>query len=102
MRECVQTRPRRCGMARTRAWQAFTGVAAAWLLAAAPLWAQSVAGSQLSGTVRDSSGGTLPGAQVTVTKTDTGQSRTALAAADGSYSFPNLPVGPYELKVELN
>ena len=39
-------------------------------------WAQAIAGSQLSGVVRDSSGGAIPGAEVTVTKTDTGQVRT--------------------------
>ena len=43
----------------------------------------------------------MPGATVTVTKTDTGQVRTALSDSDGSYAFPNLPVGPYELKVTL-
>ena len=40
--------------------------------------AQAVAGSQLSGVVRDASGGVLPGAEVTVTKTDTGAIRTVV------------------------
>ena len=39
-------------------------------------WAQAVAGSQVSGVVRDSSGGVLPGVEVTITKTDTGTPRT--------------------------
>src|SRR5437870_12240053 len=64
-------------------------------------WAQAIAGSQLSGVVRDSSGGAIPGAEVTVTKTDTGAVRTAFSAADGAYALPNLPVGPYQLKVVL-
>jgi hypothetical protein len=51
--------------------------------------------------VRDASGAAVPGATVTVTKTDTGQVRTVQSSADGSYAFPNLPVGPYELKVTL-
>ncbi len=63
--------------------------------------AQSVGGSQVSGFVRDSSGGVLPGATVVMTKTDTGQSRTAVTAEDGAYSIPGLPVGPYELRVTL-
>ena len=63
--------------------------------------AQAVGGAQLSGTVRDSSGGAIPGAEVTVTKVDTGQTRTVFTEAAGSYSFPNLPVGPYQLKVVL-
>ena len=64
-------------------------------------WAQAVANAQISGIVRDGSGGALPGADVTVTKTDTGLVRTVVTAADGSYVLPNLPIGPYQLKVTL-
>src|SRR5437762_5591087 len=64
-------------------------------------WAQAVAGSQLSGVVKDSSSGAIPGAEVTITKTDTGMTRTVFTGADGAYTFPNLPVGPYQLKVVL-
>ena len=71
------------------------------LFAATPAPAQAVAGSQLSGVVRDASGGAVPGAEVTVTKTDTGQARIDADRHDGAYVFPNLPVGPYELKVTL-
>src|SRR5204862_5356503 len=53
-------------------------------------WAQAVAGAQMSGTVRDSSGGTIPGAEVTVTKIDTGTTRTVFTSADGVYVLPNL------------
>jgi hypothetical protein len=88
-------------MTKVRAWQALLGMLVVWLLAAPPARAQSVAGSQLSGVVRDASGAAVPGATVTVTKTDTGQARTAQSGADGSYTLPNLPVGPYELKVTL-
>src|SRR5262245_16473485 len=63
--------------------------------------AQAVAGSQLSGVVRDSSNAPIPGAEVTVTKTDTGMTRTVFTSQDGAYAFPNLPVGPYQLKVVL-
>jgi hypothetical protein len=64
-------------------------------------WAQAIAGSQLSGVVRDSSGGAIPGVEVTATKTDTGMVRTVFTGADGAYALPNLPVGPYQLKVVL-
>ena len=77
------------------------GAGLVWLLAAGTGWAQAVAGSQVSGVVRDSSGGVLPGVEVTITKTDTGTVRTVTTAADGAYVFPNLPVGPYTLKVVL-
>ena len=74
------------------------------LLAATPLgtaWAQSVSSAQVSGVVRDSSGGALPGADVTITKIDTGAVRSAVAGTDGGFVLPNLPVGPYQLKVSL-
>ena len=70
--------------------------------AALPAAAQTVAGSQVSGVVRDSSGAVLPGAEVTITKTDTGLVRTVFTGEDGSYVLPNLPVGPYQLKVVLS
>src|SRR5262245_12023008 len=88
-------------MTRVRAWQRLLGVLMMGLLGAAPALAQAVAGSQLSGVVRDPSGAVVPGAEVTVIKTDTGQERTARSGPDGSYAFPNLPVGPYELRVSL-
>ncbi len=73
-----------------------------WLVAGGTGWAQAVGGSQISGIVRDASGGVLPGAEVTVTKTDTGTLRTVFTDADGKYTVPNLPVGPYQLKVVLS
>jgi carboxypeptidase family protein len=72
-----------------------------WTLAAGTAGAQAVAGSQVSGVVKDSSGAVLPGVEVTLTKTDTGVVRTAITGPDGAYLIPNLPVGPYELKVIL-
>ncbi len=63
--------------------------------------AQAVGGAQITGFVRDSSGGTLPGVDVTVTQTDTGISRSTVTGGDGAFAFPNLPVGPYQLKANL-
>ncbi|MBV9506630.1 MAG: carboxypeptidase regulatory-like domain-containing protein, partial [Acidobacteriia bacterium] len=62
------------------------------------LLAQSV--SHISGTVRDATGGAIPGATVTVTQTDTGLTRTAETDANGFYSLPSLPVGPYRMDVK--
>lgn len=84
-----------------RSMRIWVGVLVLLLLGCGTAWAQAVSGSQVSGTVRDSSGGVLPGAEVTVTKTDTGTTRTVYTEADGSYTMPNLPVGPYQLKVVL-
>jgi hypothetical protein len=62
------------------------------------LLAQSV--SQISGTVKDASGSAIPGAEVTVTQTATGVTRTAQTDASGVYSLPSLPLGPYRLEVK--
>ena len=90
--------PRRC---QVKTWRTLLNACLIWLLAAGMAWAQAVAGSQVSGVVKDSSGGVLPGVEVTITKTDTGAVRTVVTGADGGYVFPNLPVGPYQLKVVL-
>ena len=82
-------------------WRTVIGAVLVWVLTAGTGWAQAVAGSQVSGVVKDSSGGVLPGVEVTITKTDTGTARTVFTGDDGSYVFPNLPVGPYQLKVVL-
>src|SRR5215471_13412102 len=68
------------------------------LLCALSAWAQQTATSQISGVVQDPSGAAIPGAEVRITQTDTGFSRTAISASDGSYTIPNLPVGPYRLQ----
>ena len=82
-------------------WSAVFGAAALLVLFADGASAQAVASSQISGIVKDSSGGALPGADVTVTKTDTGMVRSTVTEADGTYVLPNLPIGPYQLKVTL-
>ncbi|MBF8301093.1 MAG: hypothetical protein HW394_1463, partial [Acidobacteria bacterium] len=69
------------------------------LLTAGAAWAQATA--QLSGTVRDDSGGVLPGVTVTVTQTDTGLVRTTATDGTGGYLLTNLPIGPYRLEVAL-
>ena len=51
------------------------------------------------GTVNDDSGAVVPGANVTIRNTETGQSRSATSSADGSYRFNALPVGNYEARV---
>src|SRR5713226_8014358 len=56
-----------------------------------------VAGGAISGTVSDTSGRVIAGAQVSITKVDTGVSRTTGTNEDGTYSAPNLLPGNYEL-----
>jgi hypothetical protein len=52
------------------------------------------------GVAKDSSGGVLPIATVTVTNVDTGLTRTVKTGDDGTYRIPELPVGRYEVKGE--
>ena len=63
------------------------------------LFAQSVATSQIAGTVQDSTGLAIPGAEVKITQTETGAVRTAQSAADGGYVLPSLPIGHYRIEV---
>ncbi|MDX2152157.1 MAG: TonB-dependent receptor [Bryobacteraceae bacterium] len=55
--------------------------------------------ASLDGTVTDSSGATVPNAEVTVTNAATGIASKTTTNSSGVYSFPQLPAGPYELKV---
>src|SRR4029078_6971301 len=59
--------------------------------------AQSTA--QIHGTVQDSTGADVPGAEVKATQTGTGVARTTTTAGDGGYVLTNLPLGPYRLEV---
>ena len=52
------------------------------------------------GVVRDSSGAVVPGASLTARNVETGQTRNGVSASDGSYRFPALPVGTYEVRAE--
>src|SRR3989449_5328993 len=53
------------------------------------------------GGVKDSSGAVIPGASITAKNTETGFTRTGVSAEDGSYRLSALPVGGYEVRVEL-
>ena len=64
-------------------------------------YAQTVAVAQISGVVRDESGGVLPGVEVTATHTPTGTSRFAITGTGGEFVLPNLPVGPYIVDATL-
>ncbi len=55
----------------------------------------------LLGTVTDATGASVAGAQVTVTNTDTNQSRTVSTNAEGNYRVEFLPVGNYKLEASV-
>ena len=66
-------------------------------------WPQAEIGSAtLSGTVTDPTGAAVPNAKVTITSPQTGLTRATTTNDAGLYSFPQLPVGGYELSVEAS
>jgi hypothetical protein len=64
------------------------------------LAAQVTTGTIL-GTVKDSSGGVLPGVTITATNVDTNVARSAVTNERGEYSVQFLPVGTYRLEAGL-
>ena len=55
----------------------------------------------VTGTVRDKDRAVLPGADVTITNSETNTSRIAATSEHGDYYFGALPPGPYTLVVEV-
>ena len=70
------------------------------LFVAAPARAQFDS-AQVSGIIRDTTGGVLPGVDVTLTAAGTGLERRAVTNEAGLYTFPNVPVGGYRITATL-
>src|SRR5262245_59319467 len=66
------------------------------MLLAGIISAQVTTGS-ISGTVRDSTGSVLPGAQLVMLNEDTGIARTVPSDAAGRFLAPLLPLGRYRV-----
>ena len=81
-------------------WLRTLALLSALTLVAAPAAAQRTTAS-LRGTVTDASHALVPGATVTVTNADTGFTQSMPTNESGVYSFSQLPIGRYQLKVEL-
>ena len=65
-----------------------------------PAVAQVLYGS-LVGTVTDEAGLAVPGATVTITQAETNQSREGTTTGTGTYTFPNIAAGTYQVEVAL-
>jgi hypothetical protein len=61
------------------------------------LKAQSDTG-RVTGTVADTTGATIPGANITLTDIDTGTAQSRVTASDGSFTFPALTRGHYKIE----
>jgi hypothetical protein len=75
----------------------FLALAAAFMLIAAPLMAQT---TSVSGKVADQGGGVIPGVTITLTSS-TGVVKTTATNEVGVYQFPQLPPGNYSIKAEM-
>ena len=64
-------------------------------------FAQQTTGTVL-GRVLDAQGGAIPGATVTATSPSTGFSRTVVSDTEGAYRLSALPVGQFDINVELS
>jgi len=69
------------------------------LLLASLAYSQVVTAT-LTGTVTDTSSGSVPQATVTATETTTGVSRSTVTSAEGVYSLPFLSPGTYRVDIE--
>jgi hypothetical protein len=62
--------------------------------------AQATTGT-IQGVIKDNQNAVIPGAMVTVKHVETNTTRTLVTETNGAYRFLNMPVGEYELLVEL-
>src|SRR5262245_51410431 len=77
-------------------------LACALLGSATPLLAQAVQTSALTGTVKDTTGAVLPGVTVSVSSPQqVGGVQTSVTDAQGTYRFPALRPGVYEMDTTL-
>jgi hypothetical protein len=67
-----------------------------------PVHAQTSAGGDISGVVRDTTGAVLPGVTLVLTNVETGIERTSVTNATGRYRIPSVPAGAYKLTVSLD
>src|SRR2546425_5536060 len=71
-----------------------------WLaFSPSPAFAQN---AQITGVVKDTSGGVVPGVTVTGKNADNGFTRVAVTEANGEYRLPSLPPGRYAITAELS
>ncbi|HSP92372.1 MAG TPA: carboxypeptidase-like regulatory domain-containing protein, partial [Vicinamibacterales bacterium] len=73
----------------------------AMAVGAAPAFAQGGSTSTISGTVTDTSGAVVPGADIVVKSNTTGTTYNAVSGSDGAFTVPAVPPGSYTITVTL-
>ena len=89
----------KCYLGRSRSYWVIASIFAIAVCGAVKLTAQTT--GAIYGTVTDPSGAVVSGAAITVQNSQTKLQRTTTTGTDGSYSFPLLPVGQYEVVVHV-
>ena len=87
-------------MTRLRSRVLFAPLLLMLVLHAAPVGAQFDAAT-IVGTVKDDSGGVIPGATVTLTNVETGITATRVSDENGNYEFQTVRIGRYKVTAEL-
>src|SRR5690242_6114365 len=67
-----------------------------------PAFSQAVANARVTGQVSDPTGAAVAGATVKMIETEKSVSHETKTDANGRYTLPNLPVGPYRLETSLS
>ena len=70
-------------------------------LCAAAIGFAQVSTSEITGTIRDTTGAVIPGALVTATNEATGIIYTQSTTASGLYAFPSVPAGSYTITAAM-
>jgi len=71
------------------------------LASTASLAVAQITSATISGTIKDETGGVLPGVDVAVRSLDTGLTRSAVTDSNGYFALPGLPPGRYEARASL-
>ena len=71
------------------------------LCALIPASAYAQSGGVVTGMISDKQGLALPGVTLTLKNTESGVARDTVTTENGSYRFPAIPPGKYNLRAEL-
>ena len=71
------------------------------LASTASLAVAQITSATISGSIKDQTGGVLPGVDVVVRNVDTGLTRSAVTDSNGYFTVPGLSPGKYEVRASL-
>src|SRR5436189_6238743 len=71
------------------------------LVASASLAVAQITSATISGTIKDETGGVLPGVDVVIRNVETGLTRSVVTDSNGYFAVPGLAPGEYETRAML-